>query len=208
MQLTWHGLGCVRLQTKETTILVDPFAATLGITAPRAQADILLFSQTSNPQLETAKKGQGFVISGPGEYEVHGVSIVGLGLEQETGKEKELHTIYVISAEGLTVGFLGELRRPMTEQELDEIQDIDVLFVPVGGKTVVHAEQALEMVSEIEPRVVIPYYYKTSGLKLALDGVEAFTKQVGKKDITAEEKYKITKKDLPEGDMQVVVLKP
>ncbi len=208
MQFSWHGLACIRLQTKETTILADPFGPNLGLSAPRIQADILLFADSANPQREQAMKGHGFIIHGPGEYEVGGVHIVGLGLEQEAGKEKELHTVYVVSAEGLTVGFLGGLRRPMTEQELDEIQDIDVLFVPVGGKTVVNAEQALEMVSEVEPRVVVPYYFRTPGLKTALEPVDAFTKQVGKKDIVAEEKFKITKKELPESDMQVVVLKP
>lgn len=208
MYLSWHGLACVRLQTKETTILTDPFASNVGLSAPRAQADILLFSDSKNPQREQAMKGQGFVIHGPGEYEVGGVTVAGLGIEQAGEKGTVLHTLYVVAAEGLSLGFLGGLRRVLTEQELDEMQDVDVLFVPVGGKPYTNAEQALEMVSEIEPRIVVPYFFKTPGLKFALDGVEAFMKQVGKKGTVAEEKFKVTKKELPEGDMRVVVLKP
>lgn len=208
MQITWHGLSCVKLQTKDATLLVDPYGADTGLTAQRLQADVFVFADTANTQRDAAKKVQGMVIDGPGEYETKGVSIVGIGIEQDAEKGKALHTLYILSGDGITVGLLGALRRPLTSQELDLFPDVDVLFVPVGGTPVLKTEEALEMVSEIEPRIVVPYYFKTAGLKLKLNDAADFLKQIGKPGVTPEEKLRLTRKELPEGDMQVITLKP
>ncbi len=209
MYISWHGLSCLRVQTKETTLLIDPFSAKTGLTSPRLQADLILFSESDNPQREAAQKTASFVLAGPGEYEVHGVSVTGTGVEEQRDGKPHLLTLYTLTAEGVLVGFLGPLGRTLEAQELEHLQDVDVLFVPVGGNGVMTAKQAMETVSEIEPRMVVPYYYRIPRLTVKLDGVEAFLKEAGEKHANPETKLRITKKDLPEEeDMRIVTLQP
>lgn len=207
MFITWHGLSCFRIQTKETTLLFDPFGAITGLTPPRLQADVIIFSSPEDPLIPQAQKSQGMVIDHAGEYEVRGVVFSGTTIEQTVDGKSSLLTLTTVTAEDVIIGHLGALAREFNDVQLEQLKDVDVLLIPVGGKPVLSATQAVEMVSRIEPRVVIPCYYKIPGLKLSLASVDAFAKELGKK-VETQEKLRIVKKDLPEEDMQLVVLKP
>lgn len=208
MQITWQGLSSLRIQTKETTILVDPFPSSVGLSAPRLIADLFLFSSQSNPQRMAAATAKGFVIDHPGEYEHRGVLVTGIAFHQTVAKLPGTITLYTIEAEGLLLGHLGALAQTLSEKELEELEDVDVLFVPVGGKTVLTAKQALDVISRIEPRIVVPTYFRLGGLKQALDGVEIFRKEMGLKDLSTQDKIRLSKRDLPEEGIQTIILQP
>ncbi len=208
MQISWHGLGCIRLQTKDLTLFIDPFSSTVGLPAPRLQADCFVFTSSENPQLSIALKGQSFVVSHAGEFEIRGVVLMGSTVEQTVNKKLEIITLYTVAAEGLVLGHLGALARPLTEMELEHLENVDVLFLPVGGKSVLGADQASEVISQIEPRVVIPMHYQLPGLKVPLDGVDKFAKALGVKNAAPQDKIRLSRKDLPEEDMSVIILKP
>ncbi len=208
MYITWQGLTCVRLQTKDCTILVDPFMGNAGLTAPRLIADLFLFSDAENPQAVAVQKNKGFVIALPGEYESHGIVIAGVAVSQGTGKDARSTTVFTVAVEGIVVGLLGPIGRELDQGELEQLNGIDVLFVPVGGKPSIAAKQAVDLTSQIEPRVVIPYYFRLPGLKMPLDGVEPFAKEMGVKNIAPLEKLRLAKKELPEEDMITYILKP
>lgn len=201
MHLSWHGLNCVRLQTRETTILLDPLPTTVGLPSPRLQADVFVFSEAGNPQRKKVRGGTAFVIDAPGEYETRGIMIHGVAT-----KDSSL-TLYTIESEGMLVGHLSSLATSLNGPQIELLKDVDVLLVPVGGKPVLNAQQASEVISLLEPRVVIPLYYKVPSLTVRLEGVEPFLREMGVKNAAPQERIRLIKKDLPEEEMNVLVLK-
>jgi L-ascorbate metabolism protein UlaG (beta-lactamase superfamily) len=204
MYITWHGLHCVRLQTKEAVVLIDPLPPTVGLQAPRLQADCFLFSDTDNPQYPKAEKSGTFTVATAGEYEVRGLTIHGKAFPR-AGKPPLI--LYTIEGEGMKLGHLGGISAMVNGEQSDHMKDVDLLFLPVGGKPVLSAKQAMEFVSVLEPRVVIPIYYRVPKCTVKLDGVEPFLKELGAKGVEPQDKIRIAKRDLPEEDMQVYLLR-
>ena len=197
MIITWLGQSCFKLQSGELVVVLDPFSKDIGLTPPRFRADLVLVSHDHYDHSNaSALGGEPFLISGPGEYEVK-------------GKERGMNTIYNIKMEDLSIVHLGDFGEgEMRDETLEEVGEADILMVPVGGKYTVGAEEAAKIIKQIEPRYVIPMHYKIPELKLDLDGVEKFLKEMGSK-ITPQDKLAIKRKDIGEEEKtEVVVLKP
>ncbi|MBI4272549.1 MBL fold metallo-hydrolase [Candidatus Uhrbacteria bacterium] len=208
MVIQWYGHACFRIQGNSTdvAILIDPFDASIGWKLPRLSADVVLVSTDTKEHnaLETVKKGEGkepFIIQEAGEYEVRGALIHGIPLSLSS-------RIFVIRVDEMTILHCGSLNRELTESELDNIGRVDILVLPIGGGNVLDAKKANEIVSEIEPRIVIPMQYRLTGLRTVHEPADPFFKALGIKPPEAQDKYKILKKDLPAGEMQLVVLQP
>ncbi len=214
MKITWHGQSCFKLLVKSNvgdkiTILIDPFDKETGLTPPRGGADIVLITHNHHDHnnLQTVN-GQPFVINGPGEYDVKGVSIKGIYSyhDNSKGSENGINTIYVIEAEDLKICHLGDLgQKELADMQLDKMGEIDILMVPVGGTWTINGEGAVKIINQIEPSVVIPMHYKIPGIEIKLDKVDDFLKEVGVEPETTQE-YNVKKTDLGE-DMKVVVMK-
>ena len=148
---------------------------------------------------------------GPGEYEVKGVFIQGISSfhDEEDGKKRGQNTIYVIEAEGMRFCHLGDFgQKQLTDEQLEIIDSVDVLMVPVGGTYTIDSSGAQREISQIEPLVVIPMHYSLPKLKLKLDGVEKFLKTMGKNSITPVDKLTVKASALPKDGMEIVVLTP
>jgi L-ascorbate metabolism protein UlaG (beta-lactamase superfamily) len=143
-----------------------------------------------------------FPVVHAGEYEVQGIFATGIRVPKKDGTE---HTIYRIFAEGIKVAFLGALDRALTEEENKTLGDIDILLVPVGGGPVLGTDAAQDVVNQVEPRLVVPYYTMVPGCTLTLDSVEPFCKELSCSREDAP-KFKISKAGLPEEEMKMVVL--
>ncbi|MBI3956006.1 MBL fold metallo-hydrolase, partial [Candidatus Gottesmanbacteria bacterium] len=147
----------------------------------------------------------------PGEYEVKGVGIVGVGVYHDDtgGSERGKNTIYRIELDGISVVHLGDLGHELSSAQVDSLDGVDILLIPVGGFYTIDAASAAKVVGEIEPRIVIPMHYLTAGLDQKAFGslavVEAFLKEMGKADVVPQPKLTISKDKMPE-EMQVVVL--
>ncbi|MDP3244651.1 MAG: MBL fold metallo-hydrolase [bacterium] len=212
MYISWYGLDCLKIENKtnqnETCLLTDPFdAKAVGLKLPRSlRADILVQSRPDKElakTVEETKDGDGlFVINSAGEYEKGGVFVTGLKIDHQD------HFVYTFETEGLHLFYCGALHRLPTEQELENIENIDVLFVPVGGGGALAAKEAAELVSALEPRVVIPLHYHLPGLKTKLEGLDAFLKIMGAKSPETSNKIKIVKKDLPQEETKILLLSP
>ncbi len=154
-------------------------------------------------------EGEPFVISGAGEYEIKGVSIVGVGTfhDNKRGKDRGINTIFMITIEGVTVCHCGDLGHELTDEQLELIENVDILMVPVGGFYTIDSADALKVINQIEPKVVIPMHYKLNeseiGKKLA--GIDVFMHAYGKKSLEAVNKYSITKDKLPD-DIELVII--
>ncbi len=200
MEITWLGHSCFRLRDAQTTLITDPFSLDLGYSLDKPTARVVTVSHQhpghSNVQ---AIAGEPKLVTGPGEYEVGGVLIIGLATfhDNESGKKRGKNTIYLIEIDGLVLGHLGDLGHVLSASQVEEMGNIDVLLLPVGGVSTIDAPRAAEVVRQLEPKVVIPMHYKTKALKRELEPVDRFLKEMGVKEITPQPKLSLTKSSLP-----------
>lgn len=213
MVITWLGQACFKIQSGDLVVVIDPFSKDIGLTPPRFRADIVLKTHEhydhSNAESLT---GEPFLISGPGEYEIKGVYVRGLQTfhDKSQGRERGTNTIYVLGIEGLRLLHLGDFGEgELRSETLEELDDIDVVFIPVGGKYTIDHREATKVVQQLEPRLVVPMHYKIPGLKIGLENAEPFLKEMGAKKSEPQEKLVLKKKDLEGNEKtEVVVLKP
>ncbi len=206
MQIQYFGLSSFKITTKEATIITDPFHKDSGLTPPRGAAEVLILAD-KNSKLYTATSGisgEHFDVTDPGEYDVKGVTVTGIPLKQEKGYV----TVFLIESEDIRILNLTHIKEwNMKEDEIEELGDIDILILPVGGNTVLSASAASKVVNEIEPKIVIPSHYKMDDLILDLDAKEKFVKEMGGKKEEME-KLMIKKKELQEEGTKLVILEP
>lgn len=212
MIITWQGQSCFKIQDKVgtdgLTLTTDPFDKETGLKVPNFEADIVTVSHDHHDHNNVSSlRGDAFVVDTPGEYDYKNVLIQGIDSyhDDKKGEERGKNTIFRIEMDDLSICHLGDLGHSLDDEQLSKLSGIDILFVPVGGKYTLDAKKAVEVVSQIEPRIVIPMHYKVDGLKIDVDSVESFIKELGIKP-TYEEKLKIAKKDLPQEDMELVIL--
>ncbi|MBI2610191.1 MBL fold metallo-hydrolase [Candidatus Giovannonibacteria bacterium] len=216
MVITYYGASCFKVQSGDLTIAFDPPSKGSDLKPPRFECHVVLSSHDHplhNGLKELpGKKGEDpFFISGPGEYEYGGLQITAIQSfhDNTSGKKLGTNTIYVVEMENIRLCHLGDLGQGELEAEsIEVIGKSDVLFVPVGGKDVIDAETAAKIITQLEPRVVIPMHYAI--LKTALKGarVDEFLKELGEEKIKPEDKFTFKKKELPEDGMKVVLLEP
>ena len=210
MEITWYGHACFRLKDRTTTVVTDPYDKTLGLPLPHPKADIVTISHATPHHSYTAGvKGEFKVIDGPGEYEIGGIFINGIHLAAPKKKENDdvaaQNNIYVIYIEDIAVCHLGDLSHVPTQNQVEDLGSIEVLMVPVGGQNALNAAQAAEVISLIEPYVVIPMHYHLPDLTIKLDPVEKFLKEMGLTKADTVDMLKLTKAGLPE-ETQIVLL--
>jgi L-ascorbate metabolism protein UlaG (beta-lactamase superfamily) len=216
MQIIWKGQSCFQLTTQKNktpvNIVVDPYGPEIGLRASSFSADIVLVTHDHKDHNNTgAISGQPFIITGPGEYEIKDVYIQGVTSwhDSQGGKERGVNTIYVIEAEDLKICHLGDLgQKELTDEQLEAIGEVDVLMVPVGGGSTISEKEAVKIISQIEPHITIPMHYLIPKLKVKLEGVEGFLKELGIKNIQPEQKLSIKKKDILPDEARIVVLEP
>ncbi len=206
MQIQYFGLSSFKITTKEATIITDPFHKDSGLTPPRGAADVLILAQKDKELYSAISgiSGEPFQVFDPGEYDIKKVAITGIPLKQEEG----FVTVFLIEAEDIRMLNLTHIKDfSMKEEELEELGEIDILLLPVGGNTVLSASSASKVVNEIEPKIVIPSHYKNKDLILDLDSLDKFIKEMGGKKEELD-KLTVKKKDLEAEGTKVVVLEP
>jgi L-ascorbate metabolism protein UlaG (beta-lactamase superfamily) len=210
MEITWHGLSCFRISERGlATVVTDPYNhAALGFEALKLRAEIVTISHDApGHNNATAVKGRMLVITGPGEYEVGGVFITGVQTNGKSKRDPEgpSNTLYVFDYEGVTVAHLGDLRRVPSQTEIEALGEVQVALVPVGGGGGLNAAKAAEMVSLLEPSIVIPMHYQVGGSLTKLAPLSKFLKEMGVGETAPEASLKVTRSTLP-NETRVVVL--
>ncbi|MGI8642771.1 MAG: MBL fold metallo-hydrolase [Thermomicrobiales bacterium] len=209
-EFRWFGHNCFRIRSREATILTDPVGKATGYGLPKQTADIVTVSHDhpGHANLSAVKPGY-FSISGPGEYEVHGVFVTGVRTYHDTehGAERGYNTAYLIEVEGMFICHLGDLGHALTEEQAEALTNVDVLMIPAGGGTVVDSERAAEIVAQLQPKAVIPMQFKTAKGDQALGDVADFCRHLGVEMPAPEEKLTLRSSELTD-QMRVVVLTP
>jgi len=219
MHIIWYGQSCfkITLQAQKRSkqwisLVIDPFSEDIGLKLPKLEADIVLVThEHQDHSNRKAIQKDPFVIDGPGEYELRDVFIRGIDSfhDNKKGEDRGLNTIYTITTEEVRLCHLGDFgQSELTSKQLEEIGEVDVLMIPVGGVYTVDAKEAAKIIGQIEPRTVIPMHYSIPGLKIKLDELSSFLKVIGEKNVDAVEKFSAAKQNISGEDMSVVPLVP
>ena len=209
MEITWYGHSCFRLTERNyATVVTDPFDhKSVGYDALKLKADIVTVSHDAPGHNNMdAVKGSEHIIDGAGEFEIGGVFITAVqtaGGGKKT-KDKSRNTLYVFDYEGITVAHLGDLLEVPTQSEVEALGTVNVLLLPVGGGNSLNAAKAAEVVSTIEPNIVIPMHYATDGTKLKLEPLSKFLKEMGLGKVESQPSLKATRSSLPQ-ETKVIV---
>ena len=204
MVISYAGGQCFKVSQGDLTLSFNPPAKGSSLASAKFGADIALVSlnHADFNGVENAAFGerQPFVIEGPGEYEIKEVAVRGFATQATYDKKQTINTIYSVMLEGMNLCFLGALgNAELPAAAKAELDDIDVLFLPVGGSDVLGHAPAYKLAVQLEPKVIVPMHYDAAALK-------AFLKEAGAEGTKAEEKLTIKKKDLEGKEAEVVVL--
>ncbi len=200
MEIYWLGHSCFRIKGSHATVITDPYSPDSGYSLGKQTANIVTVShQHSEHSNVTGIQGDPKLVTGPGEYEISGVLIIGMPTfhDEERGREKGKNTVYLIEIDEVSICHLGDLGHVLTAEQAEEIEDIDVLLLPVGGDSTIDASQAAQVVRQLEPKVVIPMHYKTAAIKRELEPVDRFLDEMGVKETESQPKLSLTKTNLP-----------
>jgi L-ascorbate metabolism protein UlaG (beta-lactamase superfamily) len=210
MEITWYGHSCFRLTERNfATVVTDPYDnKTTGYSPLKLKAEIVTVSHDASGHNNTdAVKGTSHVIDGPGEFEIGGVFITGVQTDGAGRKKKDLarNTLYVFDYDGITVAHLGDLQQVPSQAEIEALGSVNVALVPVGGGGGLNAAKAAEVVSLLEPNLVVPMHYATPDTKLSLDSLNKFIKEMGLSKQQAQPSLKVSRSSLPD-ETHVMVL--
>ena len=208
MEIIWSGHSCFTIRGKETTLVLDPCPSSVGCVSRWGKPDAVLVSHqhaghSALDDISHASKR----VQGPGEYEIGGAFITGIGSyhDSEEGAERGRNTVYVIEMEGLVLCHVGDLGHPLSVQPIKEIGAVDILFVPVGDVSTLSVSEARTLVRSLQPRYVLPMHYKTGTARPELEPVETFLTAMGVTEPDTRAKLAVTSTSLPL-NTQVVVL--
>lgn len=208
MEIIWLGHSCFVIKGKQKAIITDPYHPDLAPSLDHPGADVVTISHfhpghsyvegvANNPRQ----------IKGPGEYEIGGMFITGIGTfhDNDKGKLRGKNTIYLIEMDGLTLCHLGDLGHALPSQLIEEIGNVDVLFLPAGEASTISIDTAVETVRQLEARIVIPMHYKSAFVNKQLEPVSKFLTKMGVPELESRPKLSITSSSLP-ASTQVVLL--
>jgi len=213
MTIIWHGQSLFELtssrgKNNQVNIVIDPFSQEVGLRLPKLEPNIVLSTHEHYDHNNVkAVGGNYFLIEGPGEYEIREIFIQGIPAFHDDlqGKERGKTTIFTIEAEELRLCHLGDLgQKELTPDQLEKIGEIDILMIPIGGNYTISGKEAVKIMSQIEPKIIIPIHFDKVGEKNSL---KDFLEEAGDESSKAVDKLTIKRKDIADKSGEVVVLK-
>jgi len=208
LDITWLGHSCFRIKGKEVTVITDPCHPSLGYSLDNLQADIVTLSHFHPGHCYTEAITSEFKeVKGPGEYELKGIFITGISTWHDAVQGQNLgkNTVYLLEMDGMALCHLGDLGHLPSSEFIEDVGDVDVLFVPVGGVSTIDGLMAAEIVRRLTPKIVIPMHYKTAALTKEIEPIDKFLKEVGVKEAVSQAKLSISWSNMPTST-QVVIL--
>ena len=204
MTIYWYGEACFLLESSGVRVLIEPPQKESGLVPPRLKSDILIYSLQNEELMQNTKSSiqdtnETFVITGPGEYEIKGVNISGIGDDK--------NTIYAIEMDDVKMIHFGFLKKEPNNEKLEIIGEPDIVFVPVGGlkDQLFDAESAMKLINKMEPKIAIPMLYDIKNLKTKRAPLSLFLKESEAKESPVP-KLMIKKKDLILEETKIIIL--
>ena len=200
IDISWLGHSCFRIKGSNAIVITDPYSPSLGYSLGKPSARIVTVShQHSGHSYVQGIGGEPKLVTRPGEYEISGVLIIGIATfhDADRGGERGENTVYLIEVDEISICHLGDLGHVLTAAQVEEIGNVDVLLLPVGGISTINAPMAAEVVRQLEPKVVVPMHYKTSALSRELEPAGKFLKEMGVEQVAPQPKLSLTRSSLP-----------
>lgn len=209
LTITYFGHSAFRIHGKKATVVTDPYDETVfGRVMVKVSADIVTVSHSHCDHSDTSRvTGDPFIVDQPGEYEIKRVFILGVPSfhDAEKGAKRGKNTIYVIEIDGVKICHLGDLGHKLTDKQQEEISGVDIIMVPVGGVYTLDVAKAVEVVNQVEPKVVMPMHYQLPDSKIKLGSLDKFLNEIGEKKARRVSVFKVEKDKFGE-ERKVVVL--
>lgn len=208
MEIVYLGHSAFRVRGKDATIVTDPYPPESGLAMGRVNADIVTISRPGpNGALVGAVGGSPRVVAGPGEYEVGGILITGVATAMEPGRGPR-NTAYVMRVEEMAVCHLGNINTRLSNQQIEDLGEVDVLLVPTGGGNTLDPAHAAAVIAQVEPSLVIPMHYGSDGgTSEGLVPVDHFMREMGAKEYTVEPRLTVSRSALG-AQVKIAVLDP
>lgn len=200
VEIVWLGHSCFRVKGSQAAIITDPYPPELGYSLGKQTARVVTVSHAHlTHSYVQGVSGEPKLIKGPGEYEVSGIPIIGVAAfhDAERGSIRGKNTVYVMEVDGVAVCHLGDLGHVLTADQVEQIDNVDVLLLPVGGGTTISASAAAEVIRQLEPKAVVPMHYRTPVSGQELEPVETFLKEMGMEQVAPQPKLSFTRSNLP-----------
>ena len=205
MEITWLGRNCFRLRGRNGVVITDPCPPESGYRIGKPVANIVTLSRRDDPGYACleAVGGEPKVLDAPGEYDIGGILITGVAMTRADGSR---NVAFVCELDGIRVGHLGLLTAAPSASVMEELNDIEILLLPVGGQNGVASPAAVDIMGSIEPRIAIPMNYKTEFEQLELDPIDRFLKETGSK-AEPQPRLQVSRSQLPQ-DLTIMLLQP
>ncbi len=218
MQIQYYGHSCFKFTvkpagraTEDVVFFIDPFDKSIGLRPPQGHADVVFVShQHSDHNNVDALKNNQIIIDAPGEYSVKGISVIGIDVphDDQEGSLRGRVTAFIMETEDLKICHLSDLGGDLHGKEIEEIDGVDILMIPVGGKYTLDSKKAAELCRKIEPAIIIPMHYKIAGSTLDVADETKFCEEIGSFPKELVSKLTIKKKDLEGRHVDVVRMNP
>lgn len=208
MIITYDGVESVKISHGDFTIALNPISKESKFKLANFGSDVVLITANhpdfNGSDTATRQGKEPFIIKSPGEYEVRGVFVRGFASKTVYDGVERINTVYTFELDGIKVAYFGAISdKDLDSKAKEEIGDIDIVFVPVGGDEVLGGEDAYKIAMKREPKIIIPIHFGVVGQK---DALEKFLKEADAKDVKPIDKLTIKKKDLIGKEGEVVVL--
>jgi L-ascorbate metabolism protein UlaG (beta-lactamase superfamily) len=216
MNIQYYGHSCFKITTKpagrgqqDVVFFIDPFSKDIGLRPPQGSADLVLSTHAHHDHNNVeAIKGDPYIIDIPGEYSIKGINIVGINSfhDDKKGEIRGLNTIFVIESEELRICHMGDLGTDLDQKQLEQINGVDILMIPIGGKYTIDSRAACDIIKKIEPAIIIPIHYKMPGSNMEIEDEAKFCREMGNCPKEKVLKINIKKKDLEGKSMEVILM--
>jgi L-ascorbate metabolism protein UlaG (beta-lactamase superfamily) len=207
-EIKWYGHACFRVRSREATILTDPIPRSMGYKVEKQRVDIVTISHDHPGHTNLGMvTGEPKLVNGPGEYEMNEVFITGIQTyhDDQKGAEQGRNTAYLFELEELIICHLGDLGHALSEDQVESMSSVDILIIPVGGGPVLDATRAVEVIAQLDPRIVIPMQFQTDIGDRDRDPLDRFLKEMGIQEVDPRDKLTVRRSDLGETTSVVVL---
>lgn len=207
MKIRWFGQACFLMESeKGIRIVTDPFNSSLGYKIPSVEADMVTVSHEHYDHNATDEvKGNPEIVRGTGEKKIKDIAIKGVETfhDKAQGAQRGKNTVFSFEIDGMKIIHLGDLGHILTQEQIENIGEVDILLIPVGGTFTIDAQEASEVVGQLKPKITIPMHYKTPAIDLPIEGVERFLS--GNKNIEKKKELESRKEELPKEEKIIVL---
>ncbi len=210
MKIQWFGHACFLLESQDgTKVVTDPFDGSVGYKIPMVEADIVTVSHDHcDHNYVEGVQGDPEIMKSPGEYTIGGISIKGVPTfhDDVKGAKRGPNIIYTFEIDGIKVCHAGDLGHLLSKAQLEEVGEVDVLIIPVGGTFTLGAEGAAAAVEQFGPKITIPMHFKTPAVSMPIDPVDVFLEKMGEGEYLDSDTIEITPETLG-AQHRIIVMK-